>query len=530
MRQNRDFEHQPWFLVPVRPGAEMNFRRWNLWMISALIFVVIGVFVMTTTPELGHAAASGMHRVALSMHKVPFKIDENPAPVDLSTLKNGYSSVIDPALPAVVNVSSTKVVKQQNNVPGYFSIDPWFRQFFGGNGPDQMPNQPQTESEHSLGSGVIVNPDGYILTNNHVVEGASDIEVFTQDKKKFRAKVVGTDPRTDVAVLKIDAAQLPSLTLGDSSKLKVGDVVFAIGDPFSVGETTTMGIVSATGRGFGGAIEHYEDFIQTDAAINPGNSGGALLDLHGDLIGINTAILTGEGGGGGNQGIGFAIPINMARNVMEQIVDHGKVVRGQLGVAVQGVDADMAKAFGLAQGGGALVAEVTPGSPAAKAGIERGDIILELNGQPVSQPDDLSVRISETAPGTTVQLKVARNGQTRDVSVTLGEMSEKAETAPAQETGNVTLQGVQVQNLTPSVAQDLEIPVNTHGVAITSVDPSSAAAAAGLQSGDVIQEVNRKPVRNVSEYEQAVSEAHGQSILLLVNRSGATHFIVIEPQ
>jgi serine protease Do len=528
MRQNRDFEHQPWFLVPVRPGAERKVRQWNVWMISALIFVVIGVFVMTTTPELGHAAASSMHNAALSMHKVPLKIDENPAAVDLSTLKNGYSSVIDPALPAVVNISSTKAVKQQNNVPGFFFNDPWFRQFFGGDGPDQ-PNQPLTEREHSLGSGVIVNPDGYILTNNHVIDGATDIEVLTQDKKKFRAKLVGTDPRTDVAVLKIDATQLPSLTLGDSSKLKVGDVVFAIGDPFSVGETATMGIVSATGRGFGGAIEQYEDFIQTDAAINPGNSGGALLDLHGDLIGINTAILTGDGGGG-NQGIGFAIPINMARNVMEQIVDHGKVIRGQLGVVVQSVDADMAKAFGLAQGGGALVAEVTPGSPAAKAGIERGDIILELNGQPVNEPDDLSVRVSETAPGTTVQLKIARNGQTRDVSVTLGEMSEKAEAAPGRESGNVTLQGVQVQNLTPSVAQELGIPVNTHGVAITSVDPSSAAAAAGLQSGDVIQEVNRKPVRNIREYEQAVSEAHGQSILLLVNRGGATHFIVVEPQ
>jgi serine protease Do len=530
MRQNWDFEHQPWFLVPVRPGADRRAKKMNVWMISALIFIVIGVFVMTTTPEIGHAAASGMHHLALSMHKVPLKIDENPTPVDLSMLKNGYSSVIDPALPGVVNVSSTKVVKQQNNIPGFFFNDPMFRQFFGNNGPDQMPNQPQTEREHSLGSGVIVNPDGYILTNNHVIEGATDIEVFTQDKKKFRAKLVGTDPRTDVAVLKIDATDLPSLTLGDSSKLKVGDVVFAIGNPFSVGETATMGIVSATGRGFGGAIEHYEDFIQTDAAINPGNSGGALLDLHGDLIGINTAILTGGGGSGGNQGIGFAIPINMARNVMEQIVDHGKVVRGQLGVAVQNVDADMAKAFGLAQGGGALVAEVTPGSPAAKAGIERGDIILQLNGQPVNEPDDLSVRISETAPGTTVQLKIARNGQTRDVSVTLSEMSEKAEASAGQETGNVTLQGVQVQNLTPSMTQELGIPSNTQGVVITSLDSSSAAAAAGLQSGDVIQEVNRKPVRNVQEYREAVSQTHGQSILLLVNRGGATHFIVVEPQ
>jgi serine protease Do len=249
-----------------------------------------------------------------------------------------------------------------------------------------------------------------------------------------------------VAVLKIETTRLPSLTLGDSSNLKVGDVVFAIGDPFGVGETATMGIVSAKGRAFGGAIEHYEDFIQTDAAVNPGNSGGALLDLHGDLIGINTAIIS---GGGGNQGVGFAIPINMAGNVMEQIVDHGKVIRGHLGVAIQGVDADMAKAFGLAQGGGALVADVAPGSPAAKAGIERGDIILDLNGQPVNAPDDLSLHIAETPPGTPVHLKIARNGQTRDVSVTLGQLSEETQASTGGESGGATLQGVQVQNLTP---------------------------------------------------------------------------------
>jgi len=513
------YDSLPWCLVPVKPGIEKSFRRWNVVLIFILTFFVIGAFVMTMTPESGHAAAGA--------HKVPLKIDKDPAPVSLAALKNGYASVIDPALPAVVNISSSKVVKQQNDVPGFFFADPLFRQFFGDQF-DRTPAEPQTEREYSLGSGVIVNPDGYILTNNHVVSGASDIEVFTQDKKKFRAKLVGTDSRTDVAVLKIEATQLPSLTLGDSSNLKVGDMVFAVGDPFGVGETATMGIVSATGRGFGGAIEHYEDFIQTDAAINPGNSGGALLDLHGDLIGINTAILT--GGGGGSQGVGFAIPINMARNVMEQIVDHGRVIRGHLGVAIQSVDADMAKAFGLAQGGGALVSDVTPGSPAAKAGIERGDIILKLNGQPVSGPDDLSVRIAETSPGSTVQLKIARNGQMHEVSVTLGELSEKAETSANGETGGTALQGVQVQDLTPAVAQELGISRTTRGVVITSVDPASAAAAADLERGDVIQEVNRKPVHNVREYTQALAEAHGQSILLLVSRGDATHFVVVQAQ
>jgi serine protease Do len=503
----------PYHLIAVPPGTKPGLGRLGMIVITILAMLVLGLFVVAFVPQMGNASAS-------------LRIDKNPAAVSLADFKNGYASVIDPALPAVVNISSTKMVKQQNNFPGLFFDDPIFRQFFG----DQFDRQParsRTEREYSLGSGVIVNPDGYILTNNHVVSGASDIEVFTQDKKKFRAKLIGTDPRTDVAVLKVDATRLPSLTLGDSSNLRVGDVVFAIGDPFGVGETATMGIVSATGRGLGGAIEHYEDFIQTDAAINPGNSGGALLDLHGDLIGINTAIVT--GGSGGNQGVGFAIPINMARNVMEQIVDHGKVVRGHLGVAIQSVDADMAKAFGLSQGGGALVADVTPGSPAAKAGIERGDIILELNGRPVNEPDDLSLHIAQTAPGTTVHLRISRNGQTRDVNVTLDELSETTSASPSGESGAAALRGVQVQNVTPAIARDLGISTSTSGVVITSVDPSGAAAAAGLEQGDLIQEVNRKPVRNVAEYDQALAGIHGQSILLLVTRGQATRYVVVQP-
>lgn len=436
--------------------------------------MVASVFAMTLTPQPGHAA--------FAAHKIFLKIDRNPSPLSLAEFKNGYASVIGPALPAVVNISSTKVVKQ-NNAPGFFFNDPLFREFFGDQF-DQRHATPQAEREDSLGSGVIVNPDGYILTNNHVVAGASDIEVSTQGKQKFRATVVGTDPQTDIAVLKVNATKLSSLTLGESSNLKVGDVVFAVGDPFGIGETATMGIVSATGRGLGGAIERYEDFIQTDAAINPGNSGGALLDLRGDLVGINTAIIA--GGSGGNQGVGFAIPIDMARHVVEQIVDHGKVIRGQIGVAVQRVSPDMAKAFGLGQGGGALVAEVTPGSPAAKAGIERGDVILEMNGQPVNEPDDLSVRIAETPPGTTVHLKISRSGEMHEVSATLGELSERNEASTSAAGGGASLQGVQVQSLTPSIARELGISANVSGVVITSVDPSSPAAAAGLERGDVV--------------------------------------------
>lgn len=516
MRSTHTDSH-PWHLIPVNPGPKRNLGSLGIFVISLLIAFVVALFVVMLLPEIGRGFPVAS--------KVPLKIDSDPAPVSLATLKNGYSAVIDPALPAVVNISSTKVVKQQNNFPGF--DDPFFQHFFGQQFGNQS-NTPQTEREYSLGSGVIVNPNGYLLTNNHVVSGASDIEVLTQDKKQYKAKVVGTDSQTDIAVLKIDATQLPSLTLGDSSHLKVGDVVFAIGDPFSVGETATMGIVSATGRALQGNIEHYEDFIQTDAAINPGNSGGALLDIHGDLIGINTAILT--GGGGGNEGVGFAIPIDMARNVMEQIVDHGKVVRGHLGVAVQGVDANMAKAFGLSQGGGALVAEVTPGSPAAKAGIERGDIILELDGQPVNTPEDLSVHIAQVPPGQVVHLKVSRNGQTRNVDVTLDELTETASATNSPEATTKALQGVEVQNLTPSIAHDLGIPTGTPGVVVTSVDSSSAAAASDIERGDIIQEVNRKPVRNVAEYKAALAGTSGQSVLLLVKRGDTTRFVVIQSQ
>ncbi|MFZ0746795.1 MAG: DegQ family serine endoprotease [Terracidiphilus sp.] len=457
--------------------------------------------------------------------KVQLRIAQNDSPVSLADFKNGFASVIDPALPAVVNISSTKVVKQQN-VPNLFE-DPFFRQFFG-NQPGLQQQQPQTEREHSLGSGVIVNPDGYILTNNHVVAGASDVEVFTTTRKQYKARVIGTDPRTDIAVLKIAATGLPTMTLGDSSRLKVGDMVFAIGDPFGIGETATTGIVSATGRGLGGAVEHYEDFIQTDAAINPGNSGGALIDLHGNLVGINTAILS--GGSGGNEGIGFAIPVNMARDVMEQIVEHGKVTRGYLGVRIQAVDPDMAKAFGLGQGGGALIGDVTPGGPAAKAGMQRGDIVLKLNGTDVAGPDDLSLHISEMTPGATAHLEVYRNGHTQDVSVTLGTYPESGTPGQTGEAAGAALEGLQVQNLTSGVAQQLGLPPEMTGVVVTRVDPSSAAAAAGVQQRDVIQEVDRKPVHNVQEYQQALAGTARQPVLLLLNRGGATLFVVVEPQ
>jgi serine protease Do len=459
----------------------------------------------------------------------PIAITQNALPVSLGNFANGFSAVLKPALPAVVNISSSKVVKPGRNQQSPIFNDPMFRQFFG----DQFgQGQGRPMREQSLGSGVIVTSDGTILTNNHVVEGATDIKVFLSDKREFQAKVIGTDPKTDIAVLKIDATRLPTLPLGDSNQLQVGDLIFAIGDPFGVGETATMGIVSATGRG-GFGIENYENFIQTDAAINPGNSGGAMIDIHGNLVGINTAILShgGNGGEGGNEGVGFAIPVSMAKPVMDQILTHGKVVRGYLGIHIQEVTPELARAFGLKQGGGVLVGDVAPNTPAASAGLKKGDVILQLNGETVNAPNQLQVQIAQFAPGTSVKLQIWRNGGTQDVSLKLGELDEHDDKQVSGEaTGATLLEGIQVQDLTSDIAQQLSLPAGTRGVVVSSVDPSSPAAASGLSQGDIIQEVNHKSISSTSDYQQAMAGASKQPVLLLVNNRGVTRYVVVEPQ
>jgi len=494
----------------------LKIRRWVATVVVLAALAAGGVLSQGLKEWSGHSvfgAPSSAPKIA----------GEAPA-VSLGAFANGFSSVLKPALPAVVNIRSSKVVKVQGHGGSPFFNDPFFRQFFG----DQFgPRGPQQEREQSLGSGVIITADGTVLTNNHVIDGATDIKVYLNDKREFKATLVGTDPKTDIAVLKIAANDLPTLPLGNSSSLQVGDLVFAIGDPFGIGETATMGIVSATGRG-GLGIENYEDFIQTDAAINPGNSGGAMIDLHGNLVGINTAIVT--GGSGGNQGVGFAIPINMAHNVVDQIREHGKVVRGYLGVYIQDVTPEIAKAFGLGQGGGVLIGDVTPDTPAARAGLKKGDVVLQLNGAPVDSRNQLQVRISQTPPGTPVNLKVWRDGKTQDVTVKLGELPEKAAKAGSSEEGGGALEGVDVENLTPEIAQQLNLRPGTRGVVVSSVDPSSPAASQGLREGDVSQEVNHRPVASVEEYRRALAGAEKQPILLLVNHGGVTSYVVVEPQ
>jgi Do/DeqQ family serine protease len=447
-----------------------------------------------------------------------------------------FAPVVKRAAPAVVQISSTKVIKaetQGRNGRGQqqnpFFDDPFFRRFFG----DQNPFQPRDRRESGLGSGVIVSPNGYILTNNHVVEGATTVKVMLSDHREFTAKIIGTDPQSDVAVVKIEAKNdLPVLPLSDSSKAQVGDICLAIGNPFGIGQTVTMGIVSATGRNSLG-IESYEDFIQTDAAINPGNSGGALINARGELIGINTAILSGSGA---NAGVGFAIPINMARNVMDQLMKSGKVVRGYLGAMLQNVDPNVAKAFGLPSGtAGAAITSIDPGTPADKAGLKQGDVVTAVNGENIADMAQLRLRIASFAPGTSVRLHLFRDGKPQDANVTLAERPSDKELArnrrggggPNEQGQPSGLSGVSVEDLTPQIADQLSLDRNVTGVVVTDVDEASSAAEAGLQQGDVIQQVNRQPVRSANDFDRLTRNAKG-SMLLLVNRGGRTLFIPIE--
>ena len=409
-------------------------------------------------------------------------------------------------------------------------MDDLLRQFFGDQAPRFSPRRnsrsPMPRQE-GIGSGVVVTKDGYILTNNHVVDGAEEVKVALQDGREFTAKVIGRDPKTDIAVIKIDAKDLPAVPMADSDKVEVGDVVLAIGNPFGIGQTVTTGIVSATGRAGGIGLD-YEDFIQTDAAINPGNSGGALVDSEGRLIGINTAILSRSGG---NQGIGFAIPVNLARDVMDSLVKEGRVTRGYLGVMIQDVSPGLEKEFKLKDNKGAIVGDVTPDSPAEKAGLKNGDVIIEFNGKKVSDSRHLKLQVARTEPGQSVPVKVLRNGSTETLQVKVKEMSGTEQLAKndqhdGQDTG--TLNGVAVTDLDRNARQQFDLPGRLQGVVVTEVDPNSAAAEAGLRAGDVILEINRKPVKSAEEAVQMTEKAKDKTTLLRVWRNGGSHFLVVD--
>ncbi|MBV9298283.1 MAG: DegQ family serine endoprotease [Verrucomicrobia bacterium] len=493
-------------------------KSFNQLRLGALVLGSAGLCLATGS------ALSAVSNQGGETNKEPLQIREDDTPL-VRDVKEGtsFASIVQKVAPSVVKVFVT--MKASENPMSNPDME-FFRRFFGGEGLNHL-NPGHLPREHGLGSGVIVSPDGYILTNNHVVNNASEIEVTLNDGRHFTAKVIGTDPQTDVALVKINAENLPALTLTDSSKVEIGDVVLAIGNPFGIGQTVTKGIVSAKDRTT--SANGDEDFIQTDAAINPGNSGGALVDTDGRLIGINSSILTRSGG---NQGIGFAVPADLCRWVMDSLVKNGRVERGLLGITIQNLTPDLAQAFKLDRATGALVGDVSPGSPADKAGLKSGDLITRFNGQPVQDASQLKLRVAETAPGSKVPVVVNRNGQDETFDVTLGSAPE-SKIAGANGTNNggdqkEALAGVGVIDLDQNTRSELNIPGNIQGAVISKVAPDSPAYEAGLRRGDVITELNRQPVKNAQD---AVADAQNQTsskTLVKVWTQGGSRYLTVE--
>jgi serine protease Do len=459
-------------------------------------------------------------------------------PAQAADLPGSFADLAEEVSPAVVNIRTTKTV-QGGPMGGFFGMRPrgqqgpgrpgpnqgppdlheFFRRFFGGPGGE---GAPQREfKQRALGTGVIVDEDGYVLTNNHVISGADEILVKLKNGEEYQAEIKGRDKKTDLALIHIKADHdLPYLTLGDSDDLRVGDWVLAVGNPFGLENTVTAGIVSAKQRVIGAGP--YDDFIQTDASINPGNSGGPLIDMEGRVVGINTAIVA-QG-----QGIGFAIPINLAKSVMRQLRDKGRVVRGWLGVYIQPVTPELAEKFGLGEDKGALVADVVDGSPAEKAGLKRGDVIVSYNGKEVGDTHALPRMVAATPVGEEATLTVVRGGDTKELTVTIGELKEDQMAAAEPGQAGPADLGMNVQTLTPELAQQLGVE-KAEGVVVAQVEPGGPAAEAGLNRGDVILEAAQKKVTDAEQFQKISSQVEpGQGLLLLIQRREGTLFVVVK--
>lgn len=447
-----------------------------------------------------------------------------PAGADARTLGTGidsYAPIVEKVAPTVVTVRSERRARAVRQFP--FTQDPFFQRFFG----DGLPEPPQPRREGGLGSGVIVSADGYVLTNHHVVDGAEEITVELTDRRSFRAKVVGTDAPSDLAVLKIDGRNLPVLPLGDSNEVRVGDVVLAVGNPMGVGQTVTMGIISAKGRATGLGDGSFEDFLQTDAPINHGNSGGALVNTRGELVGINSQILSPSGG---NIGIGFAIPANMAQQVFRSLLTDGRVHRGMLGVTVQPITADLARSLQLEAISGALVSSVQPGGPADKAGLKRGDVVTAINGHTVADSNALRNRVAGLKPGTKATLTIVRSGREQTLTATLDELPSRAEAAiPTGDSRADGGAGLSVEPLTPATARRFGIEA-TEGLLVTGVDPSGPAADAGFRRGDVIQEVGGNKVESAADLRRELAQSGDRPALVLVRRGDSNLFLTLSPR
>jgi Do/DeqQ family serine protease len=483
------------------------------------VLLLSGVLVGWTAAGARLDAASGATMAPAPAPAPAVSTASQPSGVPMRA-PDSYADIVAKVAPAVVTIRAERVVRETANP---FTEDPFFQQFFGRQGHN-FNVKPQPREEGALGSGVIVSPDGYILTNAHVVEGATKISVELTDRRTFVAKVIGTDKPSDLAVLKIDANGLHSLPMGDTRQVRVGDVVLAIGNPLGVGQTVTMGIISAKGRATDTGDGSFEDFLQTDAPINQGNSGGALVNTRGELVGINSQILSPSGG---SIGIGFAIPSNMAENVMTQLIKTGTVRRARMGVTVQTVNSELAQSLGLRDVRGAIVSSVDPDSPAQKAGIERGDVITMFNGQPVSDNNELRNRVADSQPGTRATVTLVRNGHEMTKTVDLGQLTPTRASFNGNEQASSGGQyGLTLEPVTPDVANQMGLKVK-RGLVVDEVAPTSAASDAGLQSGDVILEVNHRPVTSVDQFREAAGASSGRPALLLVNRQGSDLFLAL---
>ena len=477
-----------------------------------------GALLLTGSLVGWTAAGSGAGKVTAAPDHPAAVAAETAGARTIGAGGDSYAPIVEQTAPAVVTIRSDRTVKAvSQDLPD----DPLFRQFFGNRVPREVPPQ----HEGGLGSGVIVMADGFILTNHHVVDGADHVTVELTDGRVFKAKVIGSDAPSDLAVVKIDGSNLQTLTLANSDGVRTGDVVLALGNPLGVGQTVTMGIVSAKGRATGGAGDgSFEDFIQTDAPINRGNSGGALVNTRGELIGINSQILSPSGG---NIGIGFAIPANMARNVMTQLIDKGQVRRGLLGVTIQPVTSDIARSLGLTQVRGALVSDVQPDSPAQKGGIRRGDVITAIDGTAVTDGNVLRNHVAQMLPGTRAQLTVLRGGKEETATVTLAELKAagRDDSAPGASPDGSGY-GLSVEPLTRETAGQLGVQASA-GVVVREVQPAGRAAEAGLRGGDVIEQVDGKTVQS-GEALRAALKNGDRPALLLVHRGATSVFVTLE--
>ncbi|MDI6889905.1 MAG: DegQ family serine endoprotease [Thermodesulfovibrionales bacterium] len=483
--------------------------------------ILIGIAILLSGFLLGGLAFYVLSKTTGQQGYLPYTVTPN-VPRQIMETSRAFSEIVSTVSPAVVNISTTKVFKRDTEP---FFEDPFF-DFFR---PFHDFRMPKKWKEQSLGSGVVVSPDGYIITNNHVVEKSDEIRVTLFDKRTFRGRIVGADPKTDVAIVRIDATNLLTIPWGDSEKLQVGEFVLAIGNPYGLSHTVTMGIISAVGRANVGIVD-YEDFIQTDAAINPGNSGGPLVNIKGELIGVNTAIFSKTGG---YQGIGFAVPSNMARLVMNQLIQKGKVMRGWLGVTIQELTPELSQKFGLEKSKGVLISDVAKGSPAEKAGIMRGDIILEFNGKEVKDVSSLRNMVAQSKAGAEVSMKILRSGKEHTVRLVIVELPrEVAEVVPNQipddsEVGALT--GLTVIDLTKEIARQLGFTKDEKGVVVVRVEPASPADEAGIKKGDIINEVDRKRVDNLEDFNRIASNIKkNETVLLFITRGNKKFYVTLK--